>query len=187
MMLPPRDENCFVCHSNPLAGLMGLPRGGNIIAAPYVTLKEEGVPRDGVGGDLVNKPVKLDGGLDVKWTPNAVTAIDGTLNPDFSQVESDVTQLSINQRFAVFYPEKRPFFLEGIDLFATPIQAVYTRTITAPSWGARVTGRLGSTSYTALVTEDKGGGSVILPGPNGSDFADQDFNCLLYTSPSPRD
>jgi hypothetical protein len=171
----PRDENCFVCHSNPLAGLTGLPRGGNIIAAPYVTLKEEGVPRDGVGGDLVNKPVKLDGGLDVKWTPNAVTAIDGTLNPDFSQVESDVTQLSINQRFAVFYPEKRPFFLEGIDLFATPIQAVYTRTITAPSWGARVTGRLGSTSYTALVTEDKGGGSVILPGPNGSDFADQDF------------
>ena len=137
------------------------------------------MPRDGLGSPLVNRPVKLDGGLDVKWTPNAVTALDGTINPDFSQVESDVAQLSVNQRFALFYSEKRPFFLEGIDLFATPIQAVYTRTITAPRWGARVTGKLGGTSYTALVTEDKGGGSVILPGPNGSDFADQDFRSFV--------
>ena len=175
----PRDENCFICHSNPLAGLQGLPRGGNLIVAPYVTAKEEGVPRDGSGSSLVNRPVKVDGGLDVKWTPNAVTAIDGTINPDFSQVESDVAQLSANQRFALFYPEKRPFFLEGIDLFATPIQAVYTRTITAPRWGARVTGRVGGTSYTALVTEDKGGGSVILPGPNGSDLADQNFKSFV--------
>lgn len=171
----PRDESCFICHSNPLAGLQGLPEGGHLVVAPYVTATEEGVPRDGPGSSLVNKPVRLDGGLDVKWTPNAVTAIDGTLNPDFSQVESDVAQLSVNQRFAVFYTEKRPFFLEGIDLFATPIQAVYTRTITAPSWGARVTGKLGGASYTALVTEDKGGGTVVLPGPNGSGFADQDF------------
>lgn len=175
----PRDENCFICHSNPLAGLQGLPRGGNLVVAPYVTLKESGVPRDGLGSPLVNQPIELDGGLDVKWTPNAVTAIDGTINPDFSQVESDVAQLSVNQRFAVFYPEKRPFFLEGIDLFSTPIQAVYTRTITAPIWGARVTGKLGGTSYTALVTEDKGGGSVILAGPNGSDFADQDFKSFV--------
>ncbi len=171
----PRNENCFICHSNPLSGLQGLPRGGNLVVAPYGTAKEEGVPREGLGSPLVNQPVKLDGGLDVKWTPNAVTALDGTINPDFSQVESDVAQLSVNQRFALFYSEKRPFFLEGIDLFATPIQAVYTRTITAPRWGARVTSKLGGTSFTALVTEDKGGGSVILPGPNGSRFADQDF------------
>ncbi|MFI5120128.1 MAG: DUF5916 domain-containing protein [Thermoanaerobaculia bacterium] len=175
----PRDENCFICHSNPLAGLQGLPRGGNLVVAPYATAKEEGLPRDGTGSGLVNGPVKPDGGLDVKWTPNAVTAIDGTVNPDFSQVESDVAQLAVNQRFALFYSEKRPFFLEGIDLFATPIQAVYTRTITAPRWGARVTGRVGGASYTALVAEDEGGGSVILPGPNGSDFADQDFKSFV--------
>ncbi len=175
----PRDESCFICHANPLAGLQGLPKGGNLVVAPYGTAKEDGVPRDGPGSALVNRPVKLDGGLDVKWTPNAVTAIDGTINPDFSQVESDVAQLSVNQRFALFYSEKRPFFLEGIDLFATPIQAVYTRTITEPSWGARVTGKAGGTSYTALVTEDRGGGSVILPGPNGSDFADQNFKSFV--------
>ncbi len=181
----PRDENCFICHSNPLAGLQGLPRGGNLIVAPYVTAKEEAVPRDGTGSPLVNQPVKVDGGLDVKWTPNAVTAIDGTINPDFSQVESDVAQLTANQRFALLYPEKRPFFLEGIDLFATPIQAVYTRTITAPRWGARVTGKLGGTSYTALVTEDKGGGSVILPGPNGSELRRSGLQVVRGGRPRP--
>src|SRR5262249_13935505 len=76
---------------------------------------------------------------------------------------------------ALFYPEKRPFFLEGVDLFATPIQAVYTRTITSPRFGLRGTGKLGGAAYTALVAYDRGGGSVVLPGSNSSDLADQEF------------
>jgi hypothetical protein len=75
-------------------------------------------------------------GLDAKWLPSAGTIVDATINPDFSQVESDVAQISANERFALFYPEKRPFFLEHLDLLQTPIQAVYTRTITS-LWGAR--------------------------------------------------
>lgn len=113
--------NCFVCRANVLTGLEGLPSGGKLIAAPYVTGKELGEPQGGLGGAFVNQPVKVDGGLDAKWTPNENTALDGTINPDFSQVESDVAQISANQRFALFYPEKRPFFLEGSELFATPI------------------------------------------------------------------
>ena len=171
----PRGGNCFVCRSNVLTGLEGLPQGGSLVAAPYVTVKEEGVPRGDVGTSLVNKPARFDGGLDVKWTPNENTALDATLNPDFSQIESDVAQISTNERFALFFPEKRPFFLEGIELFSTPIQAVYTRTLTSPRWGARATGKLGDTAYTALFTQDRGRGSVILPGPNGSDLAPQDF------------
>src|SRR5713101_607395 len=171
----PRGGNCFVCRSNVLTGLEGLPQGGSLVAAPYVTVKEEGVPRGDVGTSLVNKPARFDGGLDVKWTPNENTALDATLNPDFSQIESDVAQISTNERFALFFPEKRPFFLEGIELFSTPIQAVYTRTLTSPRWGGRATGKLGQTAYTVLVTQDRGGGQVILPGPNGSSFADQDF------------
>ena len=62
------------------------------------------------------------------------------MNPDFSQIESDVAQIGANERFALFFPEKRPFFLEGVELFSTPIQAVYTRTITSPRWGVRATG-----------------------------------------------
>src|SRR5262249_19953915 len=81
--------------------------------------------------------------------------------------------------FALFYPEKRPFFLERVDLLSTPIQAVYTRTITSPHFGLRGTGKSGALSYTALVADDRGGGSVILPGPNASDVAHQDFHSLV--------
>ncbi|HSD72441.1 MAG TPA: hypothetical protein VLE54_06610, partial [Thermoanaerobaculia bacterium] len=93
-------------------------------------------------------------------------------------IESDVAQIGANERFALFFPEKRPFFLEGIELFSTPIQAVYTRTITSPRWGARGTGKIGHTAYTALIVDDRGGGSVILPGPNSSDLADQEFRSI---------
>ena len=79
----------------------------------------------------------------MKWIPNADTAFDAAINPDFSQVESDTAAISTNQRFAIFFPEKRPFFLEDTELFSTPIQAVYTRTITAPRWGLRSTGKYG--------------------------------------------
>ncbi|MEO7921413.1 MAG: DUF5916 domain-containing protein, partial [Thermoanaerobaculia bacterium] len=147
----PRGQNCFICHQNSLEGLAGLPSSGHLVAAPFITAMEEGKPRDGLGTPFLNKPLEGDAGVDVKWTPNAQTAVDATLNPDFSQVESDVAQISANERFALFYPEKRPFFLEGIELFSTPLQAVYTRTITSPRWGARATGKLGSNAYTLLV------------------------------------
>ncbi|MEO8217330.1 MAG: DUF5916 domain-containing protein [Acidobacteriota bacterium] len=176
----PRGSNCFICNESELVGLQGLPGGGHLVAAPYVSARQESIPRDGDGSSLESGSVEGQLGADVKWTPNADTAIDGTINPDFSQVESDVAAISANQRFAIFFPEKRPFFLEGIELFSTPIQAVYTRTITAPRWGVRATGKIGSNGYTVLVTDDKGGGSVILPGPQGSDFADQDFKMLDF-------
>jgi hypothetical protein len=175
----PRGGNCFICRSNHLTGLENLPPAGHLVVAPYVTAKEEAVPRGDLGSSLVNKPVRGNGGVDAKWTPNENNAIDAALNPDFSQVESDVAQISVNQRFALFYPEKRPFFLEDLELFSSPIQAVYTRSITSPRWGVRATGKFDSNQYTAFVAEDRGGGSVILPGPNGSSFANQDFTSFV--------
>ncbi|HEV8608752.1 MAG TPA: DUF5916 domain-containing protein [Thermoanaerobaculia bacterium] len=175
----PRGGNCFVCRSREWTGITGLPRGGHLVVAPYVTASESGHPRTGEPGtEFVNEPIEGDAGLDVKWTPNADTALDVTVNPDFSQIESDVAQISVNERFALFFPEKRPFFLEGVDLLETPISTVYTRTITSPRWGARGTGKFGSTAYTLLVTEDRGGGSVIIPGPQSSDLANQDFKSV---------
>lgn len=171
----PRGSNCFICHEAKLTGLTGLPAGGHLVVAPYGTAKRSERPRGGPGTPLEGGSVEWDGGVDAKWTPNADTAIDATINPDFSQIESDVAQISSNERFALFFPEKRPFFLEGLELFSTPLQAVYTRTITAPSWGARATGSLAGTAYTLLVTGDRGGGSVIIPGPQSSRLAPQDF------------
>ena len=78
-----------------------------------------------------------------------------------------------------FFPEKRPFFLEGADLLNSPIQIVYTRTITDPNWGVRATGKYGDTSYTVLSAQDEGGGLLVLPGPEFSIFAPQDFESVV--------
>jgi hypothetical protein len=172
----PRGENCFVCSFNKLTGLQGLPSGQHVVAAPFITANDQGTARGGLGTPLSYPPATADTGIDVKWTPSANMAVDATLNPDFSQIESDVAAISANQRFAIFYSEKRPFFLEGIELFSTPLQAVYTRTITAPRWGVRSTGKFDQNAYTLLIAQDRGGGSVILPSPFGSGFADQDFS-----------
>ena len=174
----PRDSNCLVCHMQALTGLTNLPEAGHFVAAPYITSQSISEPTGALGTPLETKPLKNNVGIDVKWNPAATGVVDLTLNPDFSQVESDIAQITVNQRFAVFFPEKRPFFLEGFDLFDTPLQVAYTRTITSPRWGLRSTGRVGGTAYTVLVTEDRGGGLSILPGPLGSDFAAQDFKSL---------
>jgi hypothetical protein len=171
----PRGSNCLICHTHPLTGLTGLPAASHFIAAPYVTAQQVARPENGPGTPLDDGDFDTDVGLDLKWTPTANNALDLTINPDFSQVESDVAQITVNQRFAVFFPEKRPFFLEGFDLFDTPMQVAYTRTITSPRFGVRATGKQGATAYTLLITEDRGGGLTILPGPQGSDFAPQDF------------
>jgi hypothetical protein len=172
----PRDVNCFICNSSKLTGLDDLPHGSHLVVAPYATAAgRASLPSSGLGSPLENEPGEWDGGVDVKWNPLAGAAIDVTINPDFSQIEADAAQIAANERFALFYPEKRPFFLEGVDLFSTPMQAVYTRTITSPRGGVRATGRFGKTAFTALATQDRGGGVVILPGPQGSDDALQDF------------
>ena len=175
----PRGSNCGLCHIRSITGLTDLPEGGHLVVAPYATAHEEAVPAEGAGSPLENGSVKADAGLDVKWTPGSNHALDLTVNPDFSQVEADAAQIAVNRRFALFFPEKRPFFLEGVDLLETPIQAVYTRTITSPRWGLRATGKIGESAYTLLVTEDRGGGSVILPGPLFSNFAPQDFRSTV--------
>jgi hypothetical protein len=184
----PRGSNCFICHSQKMTGLDRLPGGNHVVLAPYATAGRESHPVTGLGSRLEDEPVHWEAGLDAKWTPNANTAVDATINPDFSQVESDVAQITANERFALFFPEKRPFFLEGLDLFSTPLQAVYTRTITSPRWGLRATGEVGSdTLYTVLVAEDRGGGSVILPGPEFSGLADQDFSSRVLVGRGRRD
>ena len=175
----PRGGNCFICRRNDLTGLEGLPRGGHVVAAPFLAASQLSLPEAGLGTPLEDGDAEAEPGLDVKWIPDPDLALDATLNPDFSQVESDAAQIAANERFALFFPEKRPFFLEGIDLFSTNFRAVHTRSITAPRWGARATGKWGDTAYTALVAEDRGGGLVIIPGRQESSFALQDFESLV--------
>lgn len=174
----PRGANCYICNIGDLRGLSNLPTSRHIVVAPYASgqnVKRAARP----GGPLVGDGTDSRFGLDFKWTPFSSTAIDLTLNPDFSQVETDTAQIAVNNRFALFFPEKRPFFLEGVDLLDTPIPVFYSRSITSPRFGARVTGNAMGVSYTALVARDQGGGSVILPGALGSNFAPQDFESTV--------
>ena len=183
----PRDSSCFVCNSRPLSGLKGLPTGSHWVVAPYATGSQEQTPEGGPGSPLETGSSESEIGLDARWIPSPSTVIDLTYNPDFSQIESDVAQLGTNERFALFFPEKRPFFLEGIDLFETEINALYTRTFTSPQWGLRSTGKIGKDAYTVLVGEDRGGGSVIIPGPMGSSLAQQDFESTVAVARWRRD
>jgi hypothetical protein len=174
----PRGSDCLVCHAQPLLGLSGLPASGGLVLAPYASGQD--VAAASAPGEPLGDPERTgDVGVDVKWQPSAGNTIDATVNPDFSQVESDVAQIAVNNRFALFFPEKRPFFMEGVELFDTPIQAVYTRTITSPRWGGRATGRVGSSSYAVVAADDRGGGSVVLPGPEGSSLASQEMGSLV--------
>src|SRR5579864_4429027 len=184
----PHNSNCLVCRENRLVGLEHLPAGGHIVAAPYVNGNETTHrANDDLTQPLVTDPVSSRIGLDLKYTPSANNALDLTIKPDFSQVESDTAQISANERFALFYPEKRPFFLEGVDLFQTPIQAVYTRTITSPVWGGRATGKEGGIRFTVLTVNDAGGGTAVLPGPNGSSTAPQDFGATVFIARAKRE
>jgi hypothetical protein len=174
----PRNTNCLICLSGTFTGLRGLPSSRHLVAAPYVSGQRVDLAPE-PGAPLDRGALDAEAGIDLKWSPTAATALDATVNPDFSQIEADVAQIAVNNRFALFYPEKRPFFLEGFDLFDTAIPAVYTRTITSPAWGGRVTGKAGGAAYTLLTAEDRGGGSVILPGPTGSDLAPQDYRSFV--------
>lgn len=182
----PRGGNCFICRANTLTGLERLPSGGHLIAAPFVTASQSAHPRDGLGTPLVNDRVDPNIGLDVKWIPTADNAVDFTVNPDFSQVEADTAQISANERFALSFPEKRPFFLEGVELFSTPLRAVYTRTVTSPRWGVRSTGKNHGINYTVLFADDEGGGGVVIPGPTSSRVAPQDFGATVLVARAKR-
>ncbi|HEX7841016.1 MAG TPA: DUF5916 domain-containing protein, partial [Kofleriaceae bacterium] len=171
----PRDSACFICRCNQVVGLADLPSGGAIVVAPYVSGSYEGKPVAGTGSRLHYDAPAVSAGFDAKWRPTAGTVIDLTVNPDFSQIESDVARITSNERFALLYPEKRPFFLEGVDLLTTPITAVSTRSLTDPQWGARATFKGDRLAFTALAVQDEGGGQMIIPGATSSTSADQQF------------
>ena len=121
------------------------------------------------GAEWTNDGVDIEPGVDVAWAPSPNLTLNATLNPDFSQVETDQAQLDLNTSFALFFPEKRPFFLEGADYFTTPLQVLYTRQIADPDGGLRVTGRNGGQAYGAIVARDATT-QLLVPGPLGSSF-----------------
>lgn len=132
---------------------------------PSVTLSETGrrfrvFPNNPFVSDrFVNQPIRQDIGVTVKYTITPNITLDAAYNPDFAEVEADAPVVSANQRFPIFFQEKRPFFLEGAEIFNTPLQVFYSRTIIDPDIAAKLTGKVNKTSFGFLVASDKAPGN----------------------------
>jgi hypothetical protein len=168
-----RNRNCYLCQSSRVSGFRGITPGRDIELDPTITAQHTSSHADFPEGDLSSDGADIDVGLTARWgiTPNLT--LNAAINPDFSQIEADSVQLDINTQFALFFNEKRPFFLEGSDFFSGPLQAVYTRTVADPSVGLKTTGRLGKSTIGVFIAEDEVT-NLIIPGPQGSDLASLD-------------
>ncbi|MEM8961250.1 MAG: DUF5916 domain-containing protein [Acidobacteriota bacterium] len=164
-----RDKDCYICQLEKLTGFEGISPGLNLEVVPTVVGTQFDAARPGSEG-LQSGDAESELGLTVKWgiTPNLT--VNATYNPDFSQVEADAAQLDVNNAFALFFPETRPFFLEDADFFDTPINAVYTRTVADPDAGIKLTGKVGRHGIGVFGAVDTVT-QITIPGSQRSRFA----------------
>jgi hypothetical protein len=154
----------------PVNGLENVSPGRNIQLIPYGLLASDHFLNQPNPLNPATPPSYMDefehrAGLDAKFVAKDALTFDVTLNPDFSQVESDDPQVTVNQRFAVFFPEKRPFFIENAGFFMTPIDLFFSRQIADPQFGSRMTGKVGNWTLGALVIDDRQPGLGFTSGP----------------------
>jgi len=145
-----RASASFLIQAGRLVGLTALRRGLVLDLTPEFTTKVDGAPTT-PGYDYRGTP-EVAG--NVRWGVTQNLGATATAHPDFSQVEADIGQVTLNQRFALFYPEKRPFFLEGLEQFDTPNSLIYTRRIAQPVFGAKLAGKVGGLGVAYLGAVD---------------------------------
>ena len=162
-----RDISSILNQSNKVTGFQGMKTGANLEVDPTLTAIRTDTRPDFPSGDIEAGEIDVDPGISLRWgiTPNMI--LNTTVNPDFSQVEADVKELEVNRRYAIRYPEKRPFFLEGADFFLTPIEAVFTRTVADPDFGLKFTGKIGKNAIGVFGTYDRLN-NLLFPSNQGS-------------------
>jgi len=162
-----RNEQCILCQLPKIRGFSGAEPGRNIELDPTVVGLYSERKEDYPDGDLKKQDSLGNLGISGRWGLTNNMTLSAALNPDFSQVEADVAQLDINKQFALYYPEKRPFFLEGQDFFETPVQALYTRSIADPAWGMKISGKKGKNTIGFFSAQDQLT-NLLFPGSQGS-------------------
>jgi hypothetical protein len=166
-----RSYSGWMSQEGHISGLEGISTEHNVELIPSLTVSETGKRKGTLSpaqinsglldpGKFVNEPVKLDPGLTGKYGLTPGVTLDFALNPDFAQVESDQLVVTANQRFPIFFPEKRSFFLEGTDIFSSLISAVNTRAIVDPDVAVKLSGKMGRNSFGVLVASDNGPGNL---------------------------
>ena len=146
-----RSNASFLAQSGSIEGLTGFDRGLVLDVNPVITQKANGSP--GPSGWTYHRPPAQVGGT-VRWGVTNNLTMTGTAKPDFAEVESDAGQFIIDPRQALFFPEKRPFFLEGLEAFSVPHNLVYTRRIVRPDGATKLTGKVAGTSVGFLSAAD---------------------------------
>lgn len=147
-----------------LEGLEDISPGRNWQFIPYGAFAAARfLDPTGTNGPVWRTEIEGRGGMDAKFVLRDAVTLDLTVNPDFSQVESDDPQVTLNQRFEVFFPEKRPFFLENAGFFRTLENLFFSRRIVDPQFGARVTGKVGHWALGALAIDDRAPGRSVAP------------------------
>jgi hypothetical protein len=164
-----RDKSSWLAQAGHLTGLDGISTERTLELIPSLTVSETGKRKAALPfgsvfglidpGRFVNEPVDFDPGLTGKYTITPTVTLDFAINPDFAQVESDQLVITANQRFPIFFEEKRPFFLEGNDIFQTQISAVHTRTIVDPDFAVKLTGKVNRNTFGLMVASDNAPGN----------------------------
>jgi len=149
-----------------LQGLRGISPGHGDMLIPYAYTRsfrtlDQSIPTEPF---FQSKTLEPRVGADAKLVLKQSFSLDMTVNPDFSQVESDQPQITVNRRFEAYFPEKRPFFLENPSFFETPLNLLFTRNIADPQFGVRLTGKRGPYAIGALFADDRSPGESVAAG-----------------------
>ncbi|MCA1631278.1 MAG: DUF5916 domain-containing protein [Acidobacteria bacterium] len=166
-----RDVSGVLIQAGKITGLEGISTERTLEIIPSLTVSETGrrarsfapvtvgQPPPALPGRLLNEPVAFDIGVTTKYTLTPTVSLDFAFNPDFAQVEADATVVTANQRFPIFFSEKRPFFLEGKEIFETSNSVVHTRAIVDPDYAVKLTGKRGRNSFGVILASDNAPGN----------------------------
>ena len=163
-----RNNNCYMCQSLKLIGFAGVKPGRNLELDPTFSARLTQERENETTGSFKKKDRAMDLGITARWrvTPNMMLST--TVNPDFSHVEIDAAQMDINTKFPLYYSEKRPFFLEGSEIFTSGFNLVHTRTLAEPDWGIKLTGKEGNHTIGIFSVHDRIT-PLVFPGSEGGD------------------
>jgi hypothetical protein len=176
-----RDISGFLIKHGHITGLDEIKYEKTLEVVPSITLSETGlkkrtIPNAGFApfgrfhpifnpiglqdpGKFTNDPIKQDIGVNLKYTMSPNVTFDAAINPDYAEIEADAPVVAANQRFPIFFAEKRPFFLEGKDIFETSLQPFYSRTIVDPDIALKLTGKSGKNTFGILAASDNAPGN----------------------------
>ncbi|MFS1702853.1 DUF5916 domain-containing protein [Alteromonas sp. AMM-1] len=164
-----RNDACSLCQLGDVKGFEQATQGKNLALVPTLVLGK-GRSRDPFSSNQWDDIEVVEPGLDIKWGITPEMSLQATLNPDFSQVEADDAQVSINNTFALFFDERRPFFVENADYFSSNQRLVYTRNIGSPDYGLKLTGQKERHTFGVFMADDANT-AFIVPGNIGSGVA----------------